>query len=133
MVWLVTVWKQKYHMSKPHRIPALPPILDKENEVQKQRGQPLPRDLQSQSGLVWLRGRAEPQRPSDHLSISAPRRKTMQLKVCIFSTQGLLAEYKLGSSMWQAWREVNAQAVTDKELAVLWEERSGNSKELSIP
>lgn len=33
MVWLVTVWKQKYHMSKPHLIPALPPILDKENEA----------------------------------------------------------------------------------------------------
>lgn len=79
MVWLVTIWRQKYHMSKSHLIPALPPVLDKENEVQEQHGQPLPWDLQSQSGCVRIGGTVEPQRLSDPLSISAPRRKTMQL------------------------------------------------------
>lgn len=33
MVWLVTGWKQKYHMSKPHLPAALPPIPDKENKI----------------------------------------------------------------------------------------------------
>lgn len=50
-----------------------------QREVQEQRGQPLPWDLQSQSGYVRIRGTAETQGLSDHLRISAPRRRTMQL------------------------------------------------------
>lgn len=43
MVWLVTGWKQKYHMSEPHLTPALPPIVDKENEVRSRSNVGSPR------------------------------------------------------------------------------------------
>lgn len=33
MVWLVTVWKQKHHMSKLYLVPAVPHVIDKANEL----------------------------------------------------------------------------------------------------
>lgn len=72
MAWLVTAWKQKYHMSKPHLISAPPSILDKANEVKfrSNTGSPYHK---SQSGCVRIGRTAGPQRPRDHLSISAPQ------------------------------------------------------------
>lgn len=99
MAWLVTVWKQKYHMSKPHLIPALPPNLDKANDVKFRRNMAAP-TTGARAGACGLEvPRCHKDWETTSVSLHL-RGKQCSFQFCIFSAQGPLAECKLGPSMW---------------------------------
>lgn len=80
MVWLVTIWKQKHHMSKLYLTPAVPHVIDKANEVKFRTNMGRPCHRICIAIVVHkVGGTVEPQELMDHLNICAPQVKTVQV------------------------------------------------------